>query len=257
MPKPDQTLTAAQANAAPTTDRLVEMLRCPRSRSRLAVTPDGSLVSADGRHRYPVVAGFPDFRLFDAPYADRVEERRRVDLLTAAEPRLSFDDLVRYYETEILTGRPADRVRRSIEHRLTQKRRSVRRLGQLFEIMEITPSMLAGPAGAVLDLGCGSGETLEALARISGGPVAGIDISLEELVLARKRLAEERTDAVLIAACAEALPVADGSFGFILSTDVIEHVADQRDYLLETRRVLAPGGKVLLNSPNRFSAVSP
>ena len=61
----------------------------------------------------------------------------------------------------------------------------------------------------------------------------------------------------MVAGCAEALPFAPDTFSFIYSPDVIEHVRDQRVYLSEARRVLQPGGAIVLNSPNRFSLVAP
>lgn len=45
------------------------------------------------------------------------------------------------------------------------------------------------------------------------------------------------------------LPVADASFGFVLCTEVLEHVADPARVLAELRRVLRPGGALLLSVP--------
>jgi SAM-dependent methyltransferase len=49
------------------------------------------------------------------------------------------------------------------------------------------------------------------------------------------------------------LPFLDRSFGGIVAGDVIEHVADQGATLSEAYRVLAPGGRLFLAAPNRFS----
>lgn len=48
------------------------------------------------------------------------------------------------------------------------------------------------------------------------------------------------------------LPVRDGAFDVIESMDVIEHTPDPGEYLGELRRVLAPGGLILLVTPNRL-----
>lgn len=109
----------------------------------------------------------------------------------------------------------------------------------------------------MLDLGCGSGEAIGALYRRGAGQVIGLDISLVELVLAKKLLEEESQQAFLLAGCAEALPLADGLLAFIYSPDVIEHVSDQGRYLAEARRALKSGGQILLNSPNRYTMVCP
>ena len=232
----------------------LELLRCPRTKSPLTWQDAHTLVGRDGGHAYPVVHGIPDFRLFDPPYVTREEERRRVALIEEAAPRMSFRDLIVHYETEIV-DQPSDAKRaQSIDHRLTLPERSRRRLDWLLD----AAGFARGTAGdMVLDLGCGSGEAVASLQGLSGGRVIGVDISLEELVLARKLLAEEGSDAVLVAGCAEALPFPEDLFSFIYSPDVIEHVSDQRAYLTEAARTLRPGGTVVLNSPNRFSLVAP
>jgi len=230
-------------------------LRCPRTGSGLSREGD-RLVSETGGHSYPIIQGIPDFRLFDPPYVSREEERRRVGMLAEAAETRSYAELVAFYETEVVRDQAPDRRAWHIEHRLTLPVRAKKRLHTLLEMADFTPPKVA--AGApVLDLGCGSGEALSELARITGGAIVGIDISLEELFLARKLMAEEGASAVLIAGVAEALPFADGLFSFVYSPDVIEHVTSQPDYLREIHRVLSPGAPTLLNSPNRFSVLSP
>ncbi len=49
------------------------------------------------------------------------------------------------------------------------------------------------------------------------------------------------------------LPVADQSFDAVLSTQVLEHVRDPRLYLSECRRVLRPGGRLLLSTHGIFA----
>ena len=46
------------------------------------------------------------------------------------------------------------------------------------------------------------------------------------------------------------LPLADGEVDLVWSSEVIEHVADTARWLSEVRRVLAPGGRLLLTTPN-------
>ena len=84
-----------------------------------------------------------------------------------------------------------------------------------------------------------------------------MDISLTELKLAQKLLEEAGISACLVAACAEAMPFCSDYFDFVYSPDVIEHVSDQGRYLDEIYRILSQDGKVLLNSPNRYSLVCP
>ena len=107
----------------------------------------------------------------------------------------------------------------------------------------------------MLDLGCGSGSFLAAAA--GEGPDRdwiGVDIAMRWLIVARKRLDEAGLGRVALACgCAEHLPIADESCAAVVAGDAIEHVADQAATLAEAFRVLRPGGRLLLASPNRFS----
>jgi SAM-dependent methyltransferase len=46
------------------------------------------------------------------------------------------------------------------------------------------------------------------------------------------------------------LPFADGAFEVVWASEVIEHVADTHRWLTEVRRVLAPGGRLLITTPD-------
>lgn len=231
----------------------LEYLRCPVSGERLH--QDGAdLVNESGQQRWPVVLDIPDFRLFDPPYLTRAAEARLAECLWEAAQRLDYAALIRYYETELCGQRPAAQIEKDITHRLALRRRSPQRLHHLFA----EAGDVALPAAAtVLDLGCGSGEAIAALYERGAARVVGVDISLIELVFARKLLAEQGQTALLVAGCAEALPFASAAIGLIYSPDVIEHVSDQHRYLQEAYRVLTVGGQILLNSPNRYAVVCP
>ncbi len=234
---------------------LPSFLRCPLTRSPLRRRGDGALVSsADPARAWPVVHGIPDFRLFDPPYMTREAEREAADRIAAASGRMDFEALVRFVVTEIEPPRPAAAVDKDLHHRLGLRERSPARLAGLFAKAGDPPI----PQGArVLDLGCGSGEAVAALVQRGAAQVVGIDVSLVELLLARKLLEETGVEALLVAGCAEGMPFADTTFDLIYSPDVIEHVTSQEDYLAEAHRTLKPGGRVLLNSPNRYSVVCP
>lgn len=231
-----------------------DFIRCPVSREPLL--PDGAdrVVSASGAHAYPVVHGIIDLRLFDAPYMDRAHELSVANQLADAASRLGYDDLIRHLETDLLGARRPERIAWGIEHRLSLRHRAPDRLRQMIELIGgIGPT----EGATMLDLGCGSGEAVSGLMALGAGRVVGIDISLVELILGRKLLEEAGIEATLVAGCAESLPFSDDLFDFIFSPDVIEHVTDQSRYLREARRVLKPGGQVLMNSPNRFSLMAP
>jgi SAM-dependent methyltransferase/uncharacterized protein YbaR (Trm112 family) len=239
--------------AVPFSTEKLELLRCPRTKSTLALQPDGQLRAQEGGHLYPVVEGIPDFRLFDPPYTTRDEERKVVGQLFRAAASMGHEELIRLLENNVAPHPVAERRAKAVAHRLALRERAPRRLDDLFD----KAGGMRIPGGRALDLGCGSGEAVGALIARGATEVVGVDISLVELALARKLLDESGIDALLVAGCAEALPFADEAFRFVYSPDVIEHVADQPAYLQEAHRVLEPEGSLLLNSPNRYSVVCP
>lgn len=96
----------------------------------------------------------------------------------------------------------------------------------------------------VLDVGCGTGANLEELAR--DAIPAGVDVSMEAIRLCRRRR-QSRT----VVGSAVALPFPDGRFDVVVSCDVLCHksIPDKGVVLHEARRVLRPGGVLLLNLP--------
>lgn len=107
---------------------------------------------------------------------------------------------------------------------------------------------LFSPGKRVLDAGCGSGYGAAALSR-DARSVTGVDISLEAVQYARTQDPAARLR--LAAASATALPFADGAFDLVTAFEVIEHLEDQAGLIREARRVLAPGGVLLVSTPNR------
>jgi SAM-dependent methyltransferase len=94
----------------------------------------------------------------------------------------------------------------------------------------------------ILDAGCGSGRNMVELARV--GEVTGIELSPMSLAAARERGVGE-----VIEGTVEDLPFADDSFDFAVCLDVIEHLDEDRPTLRELRRVVAPGGWLLVTVP--------
>jgi ubiquinone/menaquinone biosynthesis C-methylase UbiE len=99
----------------------------------------------------------------------------------------------------------------------------------------------------VLDAGCGTGYgTRELTNAIS---YVGIDISAG--ALAHARSAFGRPEAHFLLSPCEALPFADGSFDLVLAFEVIEHLDRWQQLLSESKRVLRPGGVLLVSTPNK------
>lgn len=101
----------------------------------------------------------------------------------------------------------------------------------------------------ILDVGCGTGELVAAvLARLPGASVTGIDPDEHALRLARRKLDGRALDARLLPGRAESLPFDDGSFDLVVSSLMLHHLgsATKLEALREWRRVIAPGGALLL-----------
>lgn len=90
-----------------------------------------------------------------------------------------------------------------------------------------------------LDVGCGTGLWTRELAAL--GPVLAADTAPEAL-----RFCRERGLRSLVRASGEALPFDGGRCDLVTALGVIEHVEGDRRFLEEMRRVVAPGGHVLL-----------
>jgi len=105
----------------------------------------------------------------------------------------------------------------------------------------------------ILDVGCGLGMYVRAFRRFSQD-VYGVDIDEEKVAEASQELPD------VCVAPAERLPFPDGTFDVVLSHEVIEHVADDRQAVAEAVRVLRrpqagggkPGGRLVVFAPNRF-----
>ncbi len=104
-----------------------------------------------------------------------------------------------------------------------------------------------GPRGFAIDVGCGSGQTMTWLRGLRPGwRVQGMDVAREGLRAARG--AGERE---IVAASALALPYPDACADLVVTLDVLQHLplrGGDRSALREMRRVLRPGGSLLLRT---------
>ena len=103
-----------------------------------------------------------------------------------------------------------------------------------------------GPSDRVLDLGCGAGD-LTADLRAAAGCVIGVDVAEAALRRARARHPELT---FLLSGIDGELPLQDNVFDVVWASEVIEHVADTARWMSEARRVLRPGGRLLLTTPS-------
>jgi SAM-dependent methyltransferase len=99
----------------------------------------------------------------------------------------------------------------------------------------------------IVDVGCGPGFYVDELAGEVGdaGSVAGVDPSAAMLQVAARRTAA-RSNVAFHQGDTGALPLPDGSFDAALCVQVLEYVEDVAGALRELRRVVRPGGRVLV-----------
>ena len=109
-------------------------------------------------------------------------------------------------------------------------------------------SLLLGEVRAgerVLDLGCGAGRFVAAL-RDAGAEAVGVELA--EAALERARRNAPGADLRLVEPDGS-LPLDHASVDLVWCSEVLEHVADTAYLLLEVRRVLRPGGRLLVTVP--------
>jgi SAM-dependent methyltransferase len=112
-------------------------------------------------------------------------------------------------------------------------------------------SAAAGATGRALEIGPGSCIYLPVLAELFDEVVA-TDVEEEFLAQARQ-LAESHRNLVAVADDITDSGLDPDSFDLVLCTEVIEHIHDSPRALAAIRRVLRPGGRLLLSTPQRYS----
>ena len=100
----------------------------------------------------------------------------------------------------------------------------------------------------VLDVGCGAGLLTEPLARL-GGTVTGVDAAPENIAAAKEHAAGQGLAIEYLAGDIGALNI--GQFNLITAMEVIEHVTDPSTFIDALAARLAPGGLLILSTPNR------
>lgn len=113
------------------------------------------------------------------------------------------------------------------------------RVANAHRLLDLVP-----PGGRLLEIGCACGFLLIA-ARERGFAVEGVEVSTWAAAYARDNCA-----LAVHTGCVEALDLPAESFDVVVMADVIEHLLDPRQTLRHIHRVLRPGGRLLLLTPD-------
>jgi ubiquinone/menaquinone biosynthesis C-methylase UbiE len=108
------------------------------------------------------------------------------------------------------------------------------------------------PGECLLDVGCGTGDDVLALARMvpRAGRVVGIDRDLNMIAEAWRRAAEESLPVEFKVGDVHKLEFPDGSFSACRSDRVFQHLESPEQALAEIVRTLKPGGRVVISDPD-------
>ena len=240
---------------------------------------EGALVCPEPRCRFefPILGGLPfvttDVRATIASYADELRARDDVSpwmesvLGDCVGPDASFNAL-RAHVSSYGQGHWGDR----------DPERPLAREDTVLGVVDAALALAGAPHGLWLDLGCSLGRASFELAARGADFVLGVDLHVAKLLAARRVLASGRVrdprrkvgvvyDRVDVAVAlpdadrvdfwvcdATALPFADGSIDGALSMHVIDSIKSPLAHLLETGRVLAPGGNAVFASPYDWSS---
>jgi len=166
--------------------------------------------------------------------------------LTYVTPRLSAQQLLEQVYDESYWRSPAPRERGYLDYlgdaplNLATFRRRLRGLGR----------WLPAP-GRALDVGCGAGDFLRALAE-RGWEVAGVEPSHAAREAAARRLGV----GVVRAGTLEQADLRPASFALVTLWDVLEHVPDPVRMLRTVRRLLRPGGRLVVETQDVASPLA-
>ncbi len=115
----------------------------------------------------------------------------------------------------------------------------------------LTRTPLAGKSA--LDVGCGAGLLAEPLARL-GAATSGVDAAPANIAVARDHAAAQALAITYHAGELAALEPLGGQYDLVTCMEVIEHVADPGAFIRQLAARVAPGGLLILSTPNRTLA---
>lgn len=118
------------------------------------------------------------------------------------------------------------------------------RIDQHWQCDECSRRPLEGKTA--LDVGCGAGLLAEPLARM-GARVTGIDAAPQVIEVARDHASGQGLSIDYLAGDVQNI---EGQFDLVTALEVVEHVADPARFIAALARRLAPGGLLIMSTPN-------
>lgn len=203
--------------------------------------PECYLCGVPGKTRYQ---GFKD-RLFSAPGEWNLKECPNPECgLIWLDPVPVEEDIGKayqnYYTHNVCLKKDVKsvtfRVINFLFSRITRVIREQRRINYMY-LVDVRP-------GKLLEVGCGSGQFLDRMRR-AGWKVEGVEIDSHAAEYARKKYGVPVHVGSL-----ESVQYPDNTFDAVTMNHVIEHVYDPVALLQECRRVLKPGGRMVIVTPN-------
>ncbi len=155
-------------------------------------------------------------------------------------PRLTIEELPQHYPDQYLSY-PTD-----LDHDQAMLERADRRNGMKRRCVRV--EQYASQKGTVLDIGCATGEFLDAM-RERGWATVGVELSEYAAAYAREQLNLDVRTGTLTSA-----DFPTSSFDVVTMWDVLEHVVDPKETLKEIVRILKPNGLFVAMTPNPASA---
>jgi len=116
------------------------------------------------------------------------------------------------------------------------------------DLRRIADEASVGPGRTLVDVGCGRGGAGLWVAATTGARLVGIDIAEAPLVAARERAAAMGMDATFRRGEFEATGLKTGTADALMSVDALLFTPDKARALAELRRILRPGGRLVLTS---------
>jgi ubiquinone/menaquinone biosynthesis C-methylase UbiE len=105
-------------------------------------------------------------------------------------------------------------------------------------------------ASMILDVGCGTGYTTEAiLERAVRGQVVGVDLTPEQIQRAKENLRMDKARLQLVRADVDNLPFKCETFDAVVSAGAIEYFPDPANAVQEMEKVVRRGGKIVVGGP--------